>query len=223
MYLTRIQSIFLALAVLVLFFILSSLFMESKPTVRSSKESQPTAEERNIQTNDLLEKKPGVDGAGADEEGKSPKFVLHNFHRSETKNGRKLWEVKARSGKYIPEKKAAKIKDAILWFYREEGEVVTLEAKQALLSLEYASLTRANLSGGVTVTSHDGITLKTESAIYEKETATITSPDFVTITSDMVNVSGEELNVDIDKRELTLSKNVSSVITPKKKNESNND
>jgi len=148
----------------------------------------------------------------------SSTFVLNDFHRSETKDGRKLWEIRAVKGQYFPERNEAKLHDAKLWLYKNENpdNVITLDATEALISFEGPSLDKAVLSKGVTVVQGGKIKIETDDATYKSKERTIFAPGFVRITSDLIQITGEVLHGDLETQEFKIEREVSSVITPKK-------
>lgn len=225
MRITQKQSKLLALLVLVVFFVVSWILSNSDQSSsnKSAKTSSLKTEElREHEQSQATEQFNGqADSAPENLEDKDPKFVLHKFHRSESKQGKKLWEVKARSGEYIPEKNAANVNDAVLWFYRDSGEVITLKATKAILEMTGSTLDHADLSEGVQLVYDNRVTLETQSAIFDKETETVTSSERVHITSDLIKINGTELQADLKTEEFTLLKDVDSVITPRKKKDTN--
>lgn len=142
-------------------------------------------------------------------------FVLGVFQRSEVKNGKKQWEVKAKDGFYNPEKSTATVHDAVLWVYDKSGDVIELTAKEAILHLQGPALTKAEASGGVRVVRNGEVTVETEKAVYDKVNNKMTAPGVVRLTSDKADISGTRLEVDLNSKELTLQADVSTLIKPK--------
>lgn len=139
-------------------------------------------------------------------------FALKQFHRSEMKDGRKVWEVTATQGEYFPAESAARVKDAHVLLYRKGGEVVQIDTKEALLHLQAGTLSRAETSGGVKIVYNDKLTITTEVANFDREKNIVFAPGLVEIRGEMMDISGNVLNADVEKKEMTLSENVVSVI-----------
>jgi LPS export ABC transporter protein LptC len=141
--------------------------------------------------------------------------VLNEFHRSETKDGRKLWEVTARQGHYFAETQSADLYDAKLLVYRKNGDTVYLDAKRAALTFSGFGLEKASLSEGMHLSLGTQVSLETAAAVYDKKQDTVVAPGSVKISNDVVEIKGEELHVNLDSQELSLARNVETVITPK--------
>lgn len=196
MYLSKRQSIVIASSLLGLFFLAT--YFASRGSVVI-----PLAREKRVAT-------------GIDEEIKgSSMFTLNNFERSEVRNGKKVWEVKAVEGQYFPEQSAAKVTSAKVWIYGENNEVITIEADSATLHLSGVSLSRAELKGSVRLIRNEEVTVETESALYDADKQTVTAEGEVKLSSSSIDVSGTGLSVDIASKNIELASNVSSVVKPR--------
>lgn len=145
-------------------------------------------------------------------------IVLDEFHRSESKNGRKMWEVKGKKGEYSPKTGTARITEADLWLYKESGDIVHLLANQGIVQLDGVTLRTADLEGNVSVSvENKSVTVTTEKAIYDKSLEVVRAPGKVKLTSTMGEISGESLIAKIDKLEFILEKNVQTIIKGRNK------
>jgi len=203
MYLTKAQSLTVALGTLALFFIggITYMRLSQPPFVTGATESAPVVEPTGAPAGTTPATSPG-----------GSNFVLENFHRSEMKDGKKIWEVSAVKGQYFPETNTARLDTPSLLFYRPNGDVVALKAEAATITLAGTSLTRAEISGKVKVVYSEKVTMETELAVYEKEKNLVTAPGKVTITSAQLDIIGRELTAKLDKNEFTLAKDVSSTV-----------
>ena len=122
--------------------------------------------------------------------GANAQFLLNDFHRSETKNGQKIWEVKASRGQYFPDKQMAEVFEADVWVFRDKGEQVFLKAPEATLGFEASALTKAFFPKSVHVVYNDKVTLDTSAATYDKSSNSVFSDTTVTIVSDMMDLTG---------------------------------
>lgn len=200
MYLTKAQSLTVALGALVLFFVGGITYMRlSQPRFITTTANAPITEP----TTAPSDATPVAGGSN---------FVLENFHRKEMKDGRTIWEISAIKGQYYPETNTAQLDSPSLLLYRPNGEVVTLQADAATITLTGASLTRAEIKGKVTVIYSEKVTIKTELAVYEKERNLVTAPGEVTITSAQLDIVGRELTAKLDKNEFTLARDVESTV-----------
>jgi len=152
-------------------------------------------------------------------------FSLKNFSRSEVKNGKKIWEVKAALGEYFSGSNSIKLTEAVLWLYPKENGAaknelttslgngaVVLSAKEATLSLQGTELVNATVSGNVKIVYNEKVTLTTETASYDKTNDLVTAHGEVTITGEAFNVTGELLEAHVSTRDIKLNKNVKTVL-----------
>lgn len=143
--------------------------------------------------------------------------MLKEFQRAEIRDGRKVWEAKGSQGQYFPENNTARIIDAKVWMYKKDGKVIVLSAGEALLHLQGAGLKGADASKGVTIVYDGKETMQTDSLTYDKEKDFILAPGHVEITGEMIDISGDELQGQLQENNFTLKRNVSTVLKPKGK------
>ena len=141
---------------------------------------------------------------------------LTNFHRSETKDGKKLWEIKAETGSFLPTKGAVSIENAKLWLFKKKGEVVELQAKKAIVYIRGATLSKAEASEHVVVINSDGTVMTTKEAVYDRVNETVTAPGYVEIENETFKTTGYVLDANVKTESFTLSRDVTTMIKPKK-------
>jgi LPS export ABC transporter protein LptC len=237
MRLTRPQSIFISVGVLLLFFGGASVLVQRsrRPTFKPidtpglslesplvppalslvpagstplpSRSGTPTIDGGTSAT------QPGADSPVGSLPGSSP-FTLNQFQRSEMKDGRKIWEVKAAQGQYFPLESKAMVKNAELFVYSKNGDQVTLWAEAGTLYLNGPSLDRAEVQGRVRVVRNDEVTITTEAALYDKAKNLVEIPGFVRIESAQFEISGSAMSVDLESSVVRLAKDVESVVRP---------
>jgi LPS export ABC transporter protein LptC len=201
MYLSKRQSRLVALGTLAAFFVGGSVYIGfSRPGSAPSITPDTVTDSGGPATPSALGSPSGSN------------FVLNNFHRSEMKDGKKIWEVTATRGQYFPETNTAQLDEPSLLFYRSTGEVVELRAAQALLTLSGTTLNRAEISGAVRVVYGAKTTMTTEFALYDRASDTVTAPGEVTISSAELDIVGRELTAQIESQVFTLAKDVSSTV-----------
>lgn len=142
----------------------------------------------------------------------SSSIVLDKFQRSETREGRTVWEVVAARGEYFPQNGSAELSDATVRLYRKQGEQVELKAGAATLQLEGNALRSAHTRDNVTVNYNQKINLKTGEAVYYKEENRISAPGAVEISTASFDVSGQGMEADLEKEEIRILRNVKSVL-----------
>ena len=199
MYLTRSQSRWLAFSVLGIFFLVV-LLLSQRQTFRTAKMPErptPTAAET-----------PAQSGNSA--------FIMNKFQRSETKDGKTLWEVTAEHGQYYPESSKASLELADLVVYQKDGKKVRLKAKVAELKIAAGALTEAKGSGGVEVDFNGEALLKTETAIFDRAKNSVSTPTKVVISGERLDLSGDLLNAELDSQTIRVTGHVKTIIKPKK-------
>lgn len=145
-------------------------------------------------------------------------FLLNDFHRSEVKNGRTIWEVKAKKGEYFPDKQMAQIFDAAVWLFRSESEKVLLNAPEAELLFNGTAMSKVFFPGTVHVVYNDMYIVDTSVATYEKSSETIVSDHPVKLSSDLIDVEGARFVANSAENSIIISGGVKTVIKPQGKN-----
>lgn len=199
MQLSRAQSRWLAFSVLGIFFLVVILL--------SQRQDFQTAKMDAIDT-PSPDQTPSQGGGSA--------FIMNRFQRSETKNGRTLWEVTAEHGQYYPETSSASLNLADLVVYQKDGKKVRLKAKAANLKIEAGTLAEAKGDGGVEVDFNGEALLKTASATFNRSENTIVAPTRVNITGERLDVSGDMLNAEIESQTVVIKGHVKTIIKAKK-------
>ena len=193
MRLSRTQSLFGGFGTLLLFFLLASLFISRTP--KTFKSTLPAVQA--VKT-----------------EGGAVSFELGQFHRSETKEGKKLWEISAARGQYFPETNTARIFDATLFLFKDQ-KTIELKAGEALVHLSGATLTKAEIFHGVTLTYDKG-RLETDQAVYDREHETVTAPGYVKIFNPSSESTGYSLQGDLQTNQFFLEHDVHTIFHNRK-------
>ena len=207
MYLSRKQSIAIAIGLIAIFFLVGSLFIETKES--------PVAIDLNPKTESNVQ-------SGSEKNQIEPTFTLEDFHRSEIdKHGNKIWEVKAKEGQYFPKTNLAEVKNATVWFYREEEEqAIIIKSDQATLFIDGTTLSKADMAGNISMDYAGEFTVLTGEATYFKEEHAVHAPGFVRIFNEQYDIQGKKLDAQLETREFVLHHEVESVLHPKNKTSS---
>lgn len=140
--------------------------------------------------------------------------LLQEFHRTETKDGKPIWEISAKQGQYLSQGGGVKLVAPRLTMFRSAGQTVNVEAETATVFIEGAALKNAELSKAVKITLDSKTSISTELATYDKSIEAIASPGPVKISAEMITISGDSLKGNIANSEFVISGNVDSVINP---------
>ncbi|MGI6523859.1 MAG: LPS export ABC transporter periplasmic protein LptC [Bdellovibrionota bacterium] len=138
-------------------------------------------------------------------------LVMGKFHRSETKDGKKLWEVMSKEGRYNPTEQTAQLLEAQLWFYQKDGDVITVTSEKANITIKDAKLEDVKLSDNVIITLND-IKLTTNRARMAGDDQTVTTPGEITIEKPGLILKGKKLRANLGTKEFLLEKDVSTTI-----------
>ena len=197
MKLTRFQSLALAGGTLVLFFVLS-VFLSPK----SDLASKSSASQIPLPT-------PAADTTA------TSRFVLGTFERNETRDGKKLWEIKAQRGEYFPESNSASVEEATLTLYRE-NKPVELKAARATITLTGTSLHRADLAGGVKMVYLDqNVTVETSDAMIDMTENRVSAPGSVSVNGPDFEMHGNKFEGDLKTHNFRLTERVTTILRPR--------
>ena len=216
MRITRKQSTILAFSTIGLFIVIGSLISKGaqSPDARSKLVDEISAHSIPASTE--------VDSTAESTLPNPADLTLNHFHRSETKDGRKLWEVDAEVGQYYPQDHAAELRQAVLLFFKESGDEFRIETKKARIGLLGGALTNAQASEGVTIYLNENVKIVTDAAEFDHQQSTVHAAGLVTITSNATTVTGVGLTGAFAKQEFHLLSNVTTVIPPRSATHANN-
>jgi LPS export ABC transporter protein LptC len=198
----------LGLGLLGLFFLISGLVIwthnSSRTPPSSAALNRATIEG---QTGLTLSQTPGA-GIG---------FVLNDFHRSAVKDGKIVWEIFGKRGRYDAGKNHAEIEEPRLNVHRANGDTVNLTAKRADVELTGTEILRAELFDDVVVVHNKETTIKTDRAIYTKATETVDMPNYVQVDNPIFTINGKRLHGNITDQTINITNGVKSTFKPRQK------
>ncbi|MDC0358064.1 LPS export ABC transporter periplasmic protein LptC [Oligoflexia bacterium] len=218
--LTKSQSRVLAVSILALFFIVAAVFIYGTKPRPSDNFSTATAPQTPTSTKDpeppatktLANMVKPKDG---DQENSDSTFALKDFHRSEIKDGKIVWEVTGSNARFFPETNTVHIDNGEFFFFSEKKEPVRLSAGQAVLHLQGSSLNKAEATGGVKLNYDDRVIINTDEATYFLADNYISADGAVTINHKLIDTKGRGLHANLITREMKLLRKVKSVIKPR--------
>jgi LPS export ABC transporter protein LptC len=153
--------------------------------------------------------------AFADLEETGTRIHLQDFHRVEVKDGRPVWEVRAKDAQYFAQERVTHINDSSVIVYRRDHSSVRINAASAKLYMTEESIERAELEGNVVVDLGESVTVTTDMAVYQARTRQIMAPGRVSIEGNGYEVKGARLSLDLDSQLVTLSERVTSRFAPR--------
>ncbi len=136
-----------------------------------------------------------------------------DFHRSQIKNGRTVWEVSAAEVEYNQSRNEASIRDVTLKWHLEDGQSIGIHSDYGQVRLEGAELRAVDIRGNVEF-ALGPYALRIPSASYERGMEKISSPGPVSLTGAGLELTGSKLEVDLQTNRLVLQGNVRMVLRP---------
>lgn len=215
---SRKNSLILGLGIIVLFFA-TGIFMLylSKPRQLSKASEAATVDvEQPAKVESETVEAAAVKSAETPADPAAP-VTLSKFQRNEIRDGRKIWEVTAERGRYIPQSNSAELEEAELIFHRDDGSLVKLVADEAKLHFSGTQLENAEVSGSVEMIFDGKVQVKAANALYSRPDEIVTVPGKVNIMTDRMELVGSRLSVNLASEELDLKGDVSTVIQPRNK------
>jgi len=200
------QSVIIGTGSIVMFFILGIALLQQDQLPDEETAAENKSQELKAESQSASESQP--------EETSGPRLTLDKFHRSETREGKKIWEVRADHGEYYPATGIATINKAVLHIFNETEGAVELNAGSATLHISGNTLSKAEAFNGVEIRYDNDIAMVTETATYEMDQNIISAPGHVHISSERFEVSGYILRANVESQEFTLHKNVKSILKP---------
>lgn len=195
---TRKQSKVISLLIVIGFFVTVGLLSGSKEIEytkeQSTKDSQKTT----------TQEKPSSES----------QVQLDNFHRVQTKDGVKEWEVKAITGEYFAQENMITLEKSILWMYRPGQNDIKLSSNHAQVFLEKTSLSTVTVEENVRIYIGTDVEVITDKAYYDAKTGKITSDTPVTIISESSVIDAAGFSTVVDSEIISLKGPVKTKITP---------
>lgn len=141
----------------------------------------------------------------------SSQLHLQEFNRVQVKEGKPVWEIKAKDAKYFTQENITQVSQPDLLVHRQKDEPLRLKGKLAKLVLDGEALKRAEVEGSVAVDLNQTTTMKTESGTYTTDTQLLTAPGAVYIVGRGFIVQGKGMTFAVESEELTLHSDVSTM------------
>lgn len=187
---TPVQKIAILVGGSFLLFVITSSFMASRSKTKGSVFTQSQSE--------------------GDTKAQSSQLLLQDFSRIMLKHGKKTLEVKAVSGKFLPQDSITYLTQAEVKVQRENGRIVKFRSRNARLFMEGDEVHRADLEGDVVVEFDEGMQLLSELATYDADSQQIKIPDHGIIQGNAYRIEGEGLEADIDTEVIRILRDVRS-------------
>jgi LPS export ABC transporter protein LptC len=144
-------------------------------------------------------------------------FVLNDFHRSAVRDGKIVWEIFGKRGRYDAGKNRAEIEEPQLNVNRDNGDTINLTAQRAEIELTGTDILQAELFDDVVVIHNKETTIKTDRAIYVKATESIDMPNYVQVENPIFTIYGKKLHGNVTTQTVEITNGVKSTFKPQQK------
>jgi LPS export ABC transporter protein LptC len=139
---------------------------------------------------------------------------IQNFRRVKVKDGRTVWEITAADAQYYSEQDEIVVREPRLTLFFEDGRrKAHVTGAEGRLTLTGRELRTVTLRGGVDVTLDD-LAVRTDEAMYDRETDLITSSALVTIRGKTLDVRARGMEVAVGPQRVRLMDDVHTVVHP---------
>lgn len=223
MHITKRQSLIIAVGSIIGFFLVGFLFLQNnQKRIALSGSTSPTTTLTQPNTGAPSTDQPSqppialtAPSSAGDNPTGSSMFTMKDFHRSEVKDGRTVWEINGSKGQYYPQTNSAMVFDAEVSLYNKNGQKSELSAKQAEVFLNGAMLDRAHAKQNVRVINNGDTILTTDEALYDRAKGTLSTVGAVKITNPKMEITADKLDGNMDSQVFTLSGDVVTVVNPR--------
>jgi LPS export ABC transporter protein LptC len=134
---------------------------------------------------------------------------LEKIQLVEDKQGKKTWELEAKSIEQEQDTKIMVLEDLKVTYYTKEGRVIVVTGKKGKVNQESKDV---EISGNVVLTTSDGYRLRTNSAAYAHEAKKVTTSDPVEIEGDQIRLVGVGMLVDMEAQRFKILSQVKTHI-----------
>jgi len=137
---------------------------------------------------------------------------LEKIQLVEDKEGKRTWELEAKSIQQEQDTKVLILEDVKVTYYSKEGRTFTVTGKKGKVNQESKDV---EITGDVVLTTSDGYRLRTDSAAYTHQTRKVSTPDPVEIEGELVRLVGKGMLVDMEAQTFKILSQVKTHIKRK--------
>ncbi len=136
------------------------------------------------------DKAPKISTEGADQR-------LEKIHFVEEKQGKKIWELEAKTIHQYQEQNLLLLEDVKVVYYAKDGRSFTLTGDRGKV---YQDSKDIELTGNVVFASNDGYRLKTHSMSYKHSTKQARTPDPVEFEGEQIHLTGKGMLINMEEK-----------------------
>ncbi len=141
-------------------------------------------------------------------------FTLENFHRFQTREGKKVWDLTAVRGKYGGSNQNMDLEEPYLEVAQEQGPPATLRSKTAKVVIDKGEIGAAHAFGDVVIVS-DQVTINSQEALYDPTHNRLEVPSRVKVIKAELTVESDRLIADTKKQIFEFYDNVETTLLPR--------
>jgi LPS export ABC transporter protein LptC len=135
---------------------------------------------------------------------------MQDFHRVDVKDGKTVWEIIAKDARYFALERLAFVNDAIVRIYRSPQSSIVISSDAGKLYLDDVTISQAELEGNIEVVLDESLSVRTQTAQYDKNKGEITSTSHVYIFGPGYEIQGVGLKMVVDEETVDIFKDVES-------------
>ncbi len=138
---------------------------------------------------------------------------LQDFRRVQVKDGRKVWEVSAEDARYFEDDGIVVVREPMVAWFLDDGDRLGLSGDEGRVVLADQSVQFVEMRGEIQVDLAE-MRVLAEDAVYDHRNRRISAPGAVQIAGSYLDLTGEDMLVDIDRQVLSLAGNVAMTLQP---------
>lgn len=135
-------------------------------------------------------KGPSISTEGADQR-------LEKIHFVEEKQGKKIWELEAKTIYQYQEQNLLLLEEVKVIYYAKDGRSFTLTGDKGKV---YQDSKNMELSGNVLLISTDGYRLRTQSLSYHHSSKQAKTPDPIEFEGEQIRLTGKGMLIDMEEK-----------------------
>ncbi len=134
----------------------------------------------------------------------TPNAIIKEGELSEEKNGKKVWELKAKTIEFDSNQNQSNLTDIVAKLYREDGTYIDVTSKNGIYDTQNKKIT---LHGDVLAVYSQGWTLKCQKLEWSQSGKTIEASTNVELVKGDVVALGDKIQTDDDFKQFKLAGN----------------
>lgn len=140
------------------------------------------------------EKPPNISTGGAE-------MRLEKIRLTEDKDGRKTWELEAKSIDQYQERNIILLEEVRVTYYTKDGKVVFISGDRGEVNPDSKDM---RLTGNVLLSLNDSYSLKTNSISYQHSSRKVITPDLVEMEGKHIRMEGRGMWIDMEAKKFKI-------------------